>query len=125
MSGCRVYDVRFLFSLFSELNLTQQWKYLNASLGSTVTFSASFCLHPRPLRTCAEQRPISSRHGEAPPVQLYVTGTALVAKGEFLVTLITGFCHGVVSNSPNAPPFNAISRSHSILFLASPYPALD
>ena len=42
------------FPAASLLNLTQAWKILRAPLGSTVAFTASICLHPRPLRECAE-----------------------------------------------------------------------
>ena len=42
-------------SLFvlSPPNLTQPWKILRASLGSTVALMGSIFLHPRPSRACA------------------------------------------------------------------------
>ena len=50
-----------LFCL-SLLNLTQPWNLLNASLGSTVKFTASISLHTRPLRACVEPQ-----EGVSPP----------------------------------------------------------
>ena len=47
-AGCRVC---FVFICF---NLTQPWNFLHAPLGSTVAFTASTCLRPRPLRAYAE-----------------------------------------------------------------------
>ena len=48
----RVQDVASV-SLFL-LSLIQAWNFFSAPVGSTAAFTASICLHPRPLRACAE-----------------------------------------------------------------------
>ena len=71
--GCRLQGLCCL----SLLNLTQIWKFRNAPLDSTVAFTVSICLHPRPLRVCTQpqagvygyarsRRRASAHRGEAP-----------------------------------------------------------
>ena len=69
--GCRVES---LFSL-SPLNLTQLWNFLNAPLGITVVaFTATICLHPRPVRACAKPEAGVSPPRRSPllPYRLYM-----------------------------------------------------
>ena len=57
---------------FFLLSLIQIWNFLNAPLGSTVAFTASICLHPRPLRACAEPQA-----GVIPPRRSFLVYTCV------------------------------------------------
>ena len=59
--GCRMWR---LFLFFCAALHKHAWNFLNALLGSTIAFTASSCLYPRPLRACSEPQA-----GVSPPRQ--------------------------------------------------------
>ena len=58
----RVLDVASIYLFLPSL--TQAWHFLNTPLDGIIAFTASICLHPRPLRACAEPQ-AGARRGEA------------------------------------------------------------